>query len=128
MAFALIGRYGFDVETERGRNTAGHTRSVEQWMARASKLELHPGKSAIGCVDNFAVHHFHGSKLDRAYGERWQILKKHIYDPATDLTRDWQGIWRWTGNKPGLRDDVRRYFLNRNEDDTTAGPSERPMV
>src|SRR5260370_1321719 len=28
MAFALIGRYGFDVQTERGRNTAGHTRSV----------------------------------------------------------------------------------------------------
>ncbi len=128
MAFALMGRYGFDVETERRRNTTAHTRSVEQWMARAAKLELHPGKSAIGCVDNFAVHHFHGSKLARAYGERWQILKKHGFDPATDLTKDWQGVWRWTGNKPGLRDDVRRYFLNRNEDDTTAGPSERPMV
>lgn len=128
MAFGLIGRYGFDVSTERGRNTAGHTRTVEQWMARAAKLELHPGKSAIGCVDNFAVHHFHGSKLARAYGERWQILKKHNFDPPADLTKDWQGVYRWTGNKPALRDDVRRYFLNRNEDDTTVGPAERPLV
>jgi hypothetical protein len=128
MAFGLIGRYGFDVETERGRNTIGHTKTVEQWMARAAKLEQHPGKNAIGCVDNFAVHHFHGSKLARAYGERWQILKKHAFDPPGDLTKDWQGVYRWTGNKPGLRDDVRRYFLNRNEDDTSVGPSERPMV
>jgi len=44
------------------------------------------------------------------------VLQKHDFDPATDLMRDWQGIWRWTGNKPKLRDDVMNYFVSRSED------------
>ncbi len=99
-----------------------------QWQSRAGQLKYHPGKNALGCVDNFAVHHFHGSKNQRQYGNRWHILRRHDFDPASDLTRDWQGLWRWAGNKPGLRDEVRRYFLTRNEDSTELTGSERPLV
>jgi hypothetical protein len=69
-------------------------------------------------VDNFAVHQFHGSHRLRAYGDRWQILVNHDFDPVRDLARDWQGIWKWAGNKPRLRDDMRKYFVARNEDST----------
>jgi hypothetical protein len=81
----------------------------------------------MGCIDNFATHAFHGSKVLRAYGERWALLQKWDFNPATDIARDYQGLWRWTGNKPGLRDDVARYFVERSED----GPlllGETPMV
>jgi hypothetical protein len=79
------------------------------------------------CIDNFATHAFHGSKALRAYGERWALLQKWDFNPATDIARDYQGLWRWTGNKPGLRDDVARYFIERSED----GPlllGETPLV
>ncbi len=81
----------------------------------------------MGCIDNFATHAFHGSKALRAYGERWALLQKWEFNPATDIARDYQGLWRWTGNKPGLRDDVARYFIERSED----GPlllGETPLV
>ena len=81
----------------------------------------------MGCIDNFATHAFHGSKVLRAYGERWMLLRKWDFNPATDIARDYQGLWRWTGNKPGLRDDVARYFIERSED----GPlllGEAPLV
>jgi len=38
------------------------------------------------------------------------------FQSGTDIARDCQGLWRWTGNKPGLRDDVARYFIERSED------------
>jgi hypothetical protein len=74
------------------------------------------GRPPMGCIDNFATHAFHGSKSLRAYGERWALLQKWNFNPATDIARDYQGLWRWTGNKPGLRDDVARYFIERSED------------
>ena len=41
------------------------------------------------------------------------------FDPRFDITKDWQGVYRWTGNKPRLRDRVRQIFLSRKEDETT---------
>ena len=65
-----------------------------------------------GTVD----HAFHGTKVNRRYVERWGILKRHGYDPLADIKRDWQGLLQLTGNKPKLRDDLRIYFRQRDED------------
>ncbi|HLI84796.1 MAG TPA: hypothetical protein VKV17_12815 [Bryobacteraceae bacterium] len=126
MAFGLAGLT--NVAAELKRCTQPYIRNVLQWQERAQKLASHPGKSNIGCVDQFVTHAFHGSRSKRQYGERWHILLKHQFDPITDLTRDWQGVWRWTGNKPGLRDDVRRYFLTRAEDHPDLYGKEAPLV
>jgi len=85
-------------------------------------------KGNIGYIDNHAVHHWHGSKNHRAYGTRWQILRDNQFDPFTDIYRDWQGVWQLTGNKPKLRDDIRRYFLSRSEDNPTFSPGETSLV
>jgi len=114
MAFGLV--QATNVAAEMKRCTSGYIRSVLAWQERAKKLQAIEGRSPIGCIDNFATHAYHGSKAARAYGERWTVLQKHDFDPATDLMRDWQGIWRWTGNKPKLRDDVMNYFVSRSED------------
>jgi hypothetical protein len=51
------------------------------------------------------------------------------FNPRTDLSRDWQGIYQLTPNKPNLRDGIRNYFEGRNEDDLTLkGPREQPLV
>jgi len=125
MAFGLV--QATNVAAEMKRCTQPYVESVLNWQARAAKLNGVEGRSPIGCIDNFATHAFHGSKVLRAYGERWGILKKWDFNPGTDIARDCQGLWRWTGNKPGLRDDVARYFIERSED----GPlllGEAPLV
>jgi hypothetical protein len=115
MAFGLIQANNTAVELKRC--TKPYVEAVLQWQARAAKLCNNvEGRSTISCIDNFGVHHFHGFKRERKFGERWNILLKHDFNPRTDLTRDYQGLWRWTGNKPGLRDDIIRYFTERAED------------
>jgi hypothetical protein len=114
MAFGLV--QATNVAAETKRCTQPYVESVLNWQARAAKLNKVEGRSPVGCIDNFATHAFHGSKVLRAYGERWGILKKWDFNPRTDIARDCQGLWRWTGDKPGLRDDVAQYFIERSED------------
>jgi len=124
-AFGLV--QATNVAAEMKRCTGSYVDTVLNWQARAAKLNRIEGRSSMGCIDNFATHAFHGSKSLRAYGERWALLQKWDFNPTSDIARDYQGLWRWTGNKPGLRDDVARYFIERSED----GPlllGERPLV
>jgi hypothetical protein len=121
MAFGLAGRVNLAPESRRC--SEGYVNAVRRWQERASAIS-----GNIGYVENHAVHHFHGSKVFRAYGDRWKILRDHEFDPSRDLVRDWQGIWRLAGNKPQLRDDIRGYFRARNEDDPGLSGSERELV
>ncbi len=70
----------------------------------------------VGYMPGHVNHYWHGKKVNRRYRDRWQILIKHQYDPEFDLKRDSQGLLRFTDRNPLLRQDIRRYFLMRNED------------
>lgn len=110
MAFGLIGQ----TSMLRGDATIrSYNDDIRNWQKRAKALTAN-----IGCVDQFATHFYHGASSNRAYGTRESILQDHTFDPRYDITKDWQGVYRWTGNKPQLRDAVRQVFLNRHEDDT----------
>jgi hypothetical protein len=121
MAFGLIGEEAPDMHI--GGYSADYRAAISAWQRNAAKL-----KKNIGYVDGFAVHHFHGSKVRRAYSQRDLILVKNQFAPTTDLRADWQGIYQLTADKPALRDDIRRYFLSRTEDDPNLYGSEKPMV
>lgn len=122
MAYGLIGSKNNHWEVANCSNF--HVRKIEAWAARASELRHTPGIGIMGCLDQLIVHHYHGSKSKRGYEWRWKILQEHKFDPDFDLARDFQGLWRWTGNKPALRDAITAYFLSRNEDQG----SEKPLV
>ena len=62
----------------------------------------------------------------RGYGDRVSILIDNEFDPTHDICYDSQGVLKLVGNKPKLRDQIRDYFLSRDEDDLTC--NERPMV
>jgi hypothetical protein len=109
MARALIGDAHKAVPDAMHGN---YHRLVRQWQERATEHI----KGSFGAVGGTLLHHWHGRKADRQYGSRWQILVKHKFDPLADMYKDTQGLWRLHGNKPGLRDDIRRYFRSRNED------------
>ena len=108
MAFGLIGQ---KTMLRGDANIRSYNDDIRNWQKRAAALTAN-----IGCVDNFALHFYHGATSNRAYGNREAILQDFRFDPRYDITRDWQGVYRWTGNKPGLRDAVRKLFIARKED------------
>jgi hypothetical protein len=72
----------------------------------------------LGYVPGVVRHYFHGTKQNRKYNERWQILVKHQYNPLTHVKYDNDGLLVPTTDCPqGLLDDIMKYFLERNEDD-----------
>ena len=70
----------------------------------------------IGCVPGTILHGFHGSKKNRVYLSRKDILVESKFDPDRDLTYDWQGIPSLKGDNRLLRDGLRRLMVIRNED------------
>lgn len=108
MALGLIGRI---TDSVPGDLTPGYFAPLLSWQGRARAL----GKN-IGCIPGTIEHGFHGAKARRRYVERWDILRKWQFDPSSDLLTNEYGVVELSGNKPGLRMDIERYFAERNED------------
>jgi len=112
MALGLIGRAAASFP---GGISEGYRHPVLEWQARA---ERHIAGN-VGFVPGTIEHAWHGPKGARAYVERWDILTRHGFDPATDLKRNVWGVYELVGNKPELRRDLDLYFRARNEDANT---------
>ena len=110
MAFALVGEMERTIEPNTG---VDYKRISRQWAKNAEAIQLD-----IGAVPGTIAHHWHGPKVARGYFDRWKILSDNQFDPLTDLRYDYQMLYQLAGNKPRLRDDLRRYFRARNEDGT----------
>ena len=112
MATALMGNPMLSVGPDYH---PGYLNAIRAWGDKAKKL-----RKNIGYVDGLLMHHWHGSKNDRGYTTRWKILTEHQFNPAVDLERDWQGLYRLVdhGDERSiqLRDRLRDYFRSRNED------------
>lgn len=89
---------------------------VQEWEQRAVNFV----RGDVGYVSGLLTHAWHGSKQRRGYRDRWRVFRDHTFNPATDIHRDWQGLWQLGSAKPGLRDDLRAYFRARNEDSIEA--------
>lgn len=88
-----------------------------QWIVDWARRSQHHIRHNVGYMDGILMHYWHGNKANRKYRDRWQILTRNKFDPLRDLKRDWQGVWQLTDHNSKLRDDLRAYFANRNEDD-----------
>lgn len=127
MAKMLIGRPVTDtVPTNLHPNYA---LLVDVWRENAKGIKLD-----LGYLPLTIEHYYHGSKADRKYWGRWEILKacpeqkctganckskdKHQepFDPIRDLKRDIQGLWQLTDVKLHVRDGIRAYMRGRDED------------
>jgi hypothetical protein len=109
MAMSLIGKGADSVPKGLNEN---YMKMVLAWQERAAQMVKHD----IGFVPGTILHNWHGKKKDRKYWDRWQILVENKFDPSVDIHRDWQGIYQLTPHKPILRDQIRAYFRQRNED------------
>jgi len=72
----------------------------------------------LGYVPGVIRHHYHGSKKNRNYTERWQILIKNEYSPVKHLKYSPEDILIPTGEfSEEFKKDIMNYFKERREDD-----------
>lgn len=108
MAKALLG------DGARSYNKAvsfGYKQEVLSWQTRAKRLQRD-----IGVVDGLLYHYWHGPKANRKYWDRWQILVETQFDPTKDLYVEANGLFAIRNDNVQLRDKIRQYFAQRNED------------
>jgi hypothetical protein len=109
MALSLIGKAQQSIPEGIHKN---YIDLVLRWQRRA---DLHIRQN-IGYVPGTIAHHWHGKKKDRKYWDRWEILKRWNFDPFIDIKRDYQGLWQLSHEGIRMRNDLRSYFRQRNED------------
>lgn len=110
MALAFIG----DVERSLPASVTGRYRDM--LMEYQTRCEKHL-KRNIGFIDGGIAHYWHGSKENRGYRNRWNILSENNYCPLLDLKRDQNGLFMLNDRNIRLRDEIRIYFESRNEDE-----------
>ena len=77
----------------------------------ASKLRL-------GYTPGVIRHHYHGSKANRKYTERWKILMNYKFSPYSHITYDSIGIIIPTKSfSQEFKNEIYNYFKERKEDE-----------
>jgi hypothetical protein len=108
MALCFI---GLGLHSINERTTDDYKDAILQFQKRAKNLRL-------GYIPGVIRHYFHGSKKNRRYMERWQILVNHAYEPSKFVTNNQDGLLVPTPECPqGLLDDIMNYFSERKEDE-----------
>lgn len=89
----------------------GYKESILEYQKKTKGLRL-------GYVPGVIRHFFHGSKKNRQYTERWNILIQHAFSPLTHVKYDTKGILVPTEEFPtDFENDILNYFKERNEDE-----------
>jgi hypothetical protein len=108
MALSIIGNAGNSVNKDVNID---YLNDVLNFQDKIKNIRL-------GYVPGVIRHYYHGSKKNRKYHERWQILVNHKYSPSLHITKDSNGLLIPTDECPKqLLDDIYNYFLERNEDE-----------
>jgi len=94
-----------------------YKKKLRDWEARVERTI----QRNISYVKGTIIHEWHGKFSDRRYQQRWEIIVDCKFDPDTDIKEDWQGLYMLDAPKPALRDRLRQYFLQRNEDTVELG-------
>ena len=85
--------------------------NVETYITNLSDIK-------IGYIPTNIKHYFHGSKVNRKYVERNEILIKYNYNPEKHIQYDEQGVIIPTEDMPKqFLIDIYNYFNERNEDE-----------
>jgi hypothetical protein len=88
-----------------------YNNSMLEFQKNAKSLRL-------GYTPGVIRHYFHGSKKNRKYTERWQILIKHQFSPIQHLIYDSFGLLIPTAEfTEEFKNDIMNYFKERKEDE-----------
>lgn len=109
MMAALIGKAELSLPARIHKN---YKKLVMAWQERAARVVCQD----LGYVPGTILHYFHGAKKNRRYVSRWDVLVGNQFDPESDMYRNSQGVIELEDRNPRLRDAIRLYFKQRNED------------
>jgi len=108
MMLSLISKGSKSINTE---SSEGYMNSILEFERKMKTLRF-------GYVPGIIRHHYHGSKKNRRYHERWVILSSNGYDPEIHITKDEHGIIIPTKEFPEkMKREILEYFLERKEDE-----------
>jgi hypothetical protein len=63
------------------------------------------------------LHLFHGEYKNRQYNERHEILKRHNFNPQTDIRIGENGLYEWSSNKKEMHKEIFEYFQFRKKNE-----------
>ena len=106
MALALIGKVLFSAPGTIHPNYKAMLLEFEH-ACKDLKLSYIPGT---------IMHLWHGRLEDRKYRERWEILTRNQFDPATDIVFSPKGVLALTAKGDRFTDKLLEYFVDRKED------------
>jgi hypothetical protein len=108
MMLSLLG------QVEKALNPNNH----EEYKKDAFLFQERVKQIRFSYVPGVIRHYFHGTKANRRYRERWQILVDHKYVPHEHLKKEPNGLLVPSDAcPPKLLEDILQYFKDRNEDD-----------
>jgi hypothetical protein len=108
MALSLINKVHINLNYQYH---ADYKQSMLDYQEKAKSLRL-------GYVPGVIRHHYHGTKANRKYVERWKILIEYQYSPLYHLTYDKVGILVPTESfSKQFKKDILNYFRERKEDE-----------
>ena len=88
-----------------------------EYKQHALNYQKQMKRMRVGYVPGVIRHHYHGSKKNRGYENRWKILINHNYDPLLHVTHDKQGLLVPTAACPkDMLQEIAAYFFSRAED------------
>ena len=109
MMFSLLSN---GLKAINSESSKGYKQSISDYERKIKHLRF-------GYVPGLIRHYFHGTKANRQYTERWQILIKHEYDPFTHIMYDDKSgliIPNLVFFSEELKEDIMNYFRERQED------------
>lgn len=109
MALGFIGKAAWSMP--RGLHE-DYVQAVLEWQRRAQQVT----HGNLGYLAGGIEHYWHGSKENRKYIDRWQILIKNNYEPDLDIKKNTYGVIGLSGNKPKLSHNIDIYMRERRED------------
>jgi len=98
---------------QRTRITEAMLRHMEAW----GRPFFEDVQASVYYTPGRLFHLWHGSKENRLYDQRLDILKNCDFDPSTDMVLEENGCWAWATNRPELHEWARTYFHSRREED-----------
>ena len=88
-----------------------YKQSMLEYQQKAKSLRL-------GYTPGVIRHYYHGTKANRKYTERWQLLIHHQYSPTQHVTYDSIGVLIPTKMfSDEFKEDIMNYFKERKEDE-----------
>jgi len=108
MAFSFINKVEY---AKNSYYSDDYNESMLKYQSKAKILRL-------GYTPGVIRHHYHGSKKNRNYTERWNILINHKFSPKEHLSYDDKGLLIPTKKFTNeFKEDIMKYFKERKEDE-----------